>query len=305
MFFLLLLRRIWANYFKENKIRYLFWSAVNAQKIIDEEHKKQVAEAAQAALEAERAQREAGDDDDGEVDEEIEVIEEGDEEDLIEEDEEGEGEEEEEDEGTGGQEGEVAGEDDEDQWEDYESDEEGGDGEEEAEEEAHHEEQGEAADPDEDIRVLTREELLDRLVQLCREKTDDARNIIGFVGYPNVGKSSTINVLCQAKKVAVAATPGKTKHFQTLNIEPNITLCDCPGLVFPNFAATKAEMVCNGVLPIDQLKDPFGPSALVAQRIPRKVVEAIYGIRIIQPAEGEDPNRKPTASELLSAYACK
>lgn len=37
---------------------------------------------------------------------------------------------------------------------------------------------------------------------------------VGLVGYPNVGKSSTINVICGAKKVAVAATPGKTKHFQ-------------------------------------------------------------------------------------------
>jgi len=43
----------------------------------------------------------------------------------------------------------------------------------------------------------------------------------------------------------------------------------------------------------------------VAHRIPRRVVEMVYGIRIIQPAEGEDPNRKPTASELLSAYACE
>jgi len=34
-------------------------------------------------------------------------------------------------------------------------------------------------------------------------------------------------------------------------------------------------------------------------------VEIVYGIRIIQPAEGEDPNRKPTASELLSANACE
>ena len=40
------------------------------------------------------------------------------------------------------------------------------------------------------------------------------RTTIGFVGYPNVGKSSTINVLCGEKRVAVAATPGKTKHFQ-------------------------------------------------------------------------------------------
>ena len=34
------------------------------------------------------------------------------------------------------------------------------------------------------------------------------------VGYPNVGKSSTINSLLQYKKVSVSATPGKTKHFQ-------------------------------------------------------------------------------------------
>jgi large subunit GTPase 1 len=34
------------------------------------------------------------------------------------------------------------------------------------------------------------------------------------VGYPNVGKSSTINALIQSKKVAVSETPGRTKHFQ-------------------------------------------------------------------------------------------
>lgn len=34
------------------------------------------------------------------------------------------------------------------------------------------------------------------------------------VGYPNVGKSSTINALMQEKKTSVSATPGKTKHFQ-------------------------------------------------------------------------------------------
>ena len=34
------------------------------------------------------------------------------------------------------------------------------------------------------------------------------------VGYPNVGKSSTINTLFQGKKVPVSATPGRTKHFQ-------------------------------------------------------------------------------------------
>jgi large subunit GTPase 1 len=39
---------------------------------------------------------------------------------------------------------------------------------------------------------------------------------IGLVGYPNVGKSSTINTLLVNKKVSVSSTPGKTKHFQVL-----------------------------------------------------------------------------------------
>ena len=38
------------------------------------------------------------------------------------------------------------------------------------------------------------------------------------VGYPNVGKSSTINAILQAKKVPVSATPGRTKHFQVITV---------------------------------------------------------------------------------------
>lgn len=66
---------------------------------------------------------------------------------------------------------------------------------------------------------------------------------IGMVGYPNVGKSSVINVLCKKKLVGVAAQPGKTKHFQTLFIEKDLLICDCPGLVFPNFTSNRSEMV--------------------------------------------------------------
>lgn len=38
------------------------------------------------------------------------------------------------------------------------------------------------------------------------------------VGYPNVGKSSTINALLNEKKVAVSVTPGRTKHFQVITV---------------------------------------------------------------------------------------
>lgn len=112
------------------------------------------------------------------------------------------------------------------------------------------------------------------------ETSSNPRVIVGLTGYPNVGKSSTINALYGAKKAAVAPTPGKTKHFQTLNVTPGLVLCDCPGLVLPRFAANKAEMVAAGVLPIDRLTDVRGPVEVVASRIPVHQLEATYGIKL-------------------------
>ncbi|GME85365.1 unnamed protein product [Ambrosiozyma monospora] len=126
---------------------------------------------------------------------------------------------------------------------------------------------------------------------------------IGLVGYPNVGKSSTINALVGSKKVSVSSTPGKTKHFQTILLSDDVILCDCPGLVFPNFAYTNGELVCNGVLPIDQLREFTGPCQLVAQRIPKYFIEATYGITIPTKPVEEGGNGVPTAQELLTAYA--
>ncbi|GAA5906759.1 hypothetical protein JCM6882_003294 [Rhodosporidiobolus microsporus] len=126
--------------------------------------------------------------------------------------------------------------------------------------------------------------------------------VVGLVGYPNVGKSSTINALIGEKKVSVSSTPGKTKHFQTIRLSPDVLLCDCPGLVFPQFAATKADLVCNGVLPIDQLREFTGPVELVTRRIPQEVLEGTYGLRINILPEAEGGTGIPTAAEFLSTW---
>ncbi|NXS03214.1 LSG1 GTPase, partial [Oxylabes madagascariensis] len=133
-------------------------------------------------------------------------------------------------------------------------------------------------------------------------RVKDGEVNVGLVGYPNVGKSSTINTILGNKKVSVSATPGRTKHFQTLYVEPGLCLCDCPGLVMPSFVSTKAEMICSGILPIDQMRDHVPPISLISFHIPRNILEATYGINIIRPREDEDPDRKPTAEELLTAY---
>ena len=103
--------------------------------------------------------------------------------------------------------------------------------------------------------------------------------------------------------MSVSATPGKTKHFQTIHLSDEIILCDCPGLVFPNFANTKAELVCNGILPIDQLREYTGPVGLVVRRIPQAFLEAIYGIKIRTRPLEEGGTGYPTAEEFLSSYA--
>lgn len=122
----------------------------------------------------------------------------------------------------------------------------------------------------------------------------ETHTTLGFVGYPNVGKSSVINVLCKKKCVGVAAQPGKTKHLQTLIISPKITLCDCPGLVFPSVLSSRAEMVTCGVLPIDQLKDILSPVEIVCLRVPSKDLEERYGISL---------NGRVCASMLLQKIA--
>jgi len=80
-------------------------------------------------------------------------------------------------------------------------------------------------------------------------------------------------------------------------------LCDCPGLVFPNFATTKAELVVSGVLPIDQQREFTGPVGLVAQRIPKAFLEAIYGMTIHTRPFEEGGTGMPNAHEVLRTYA--
>uniref|UniRef100_A0AAR2IVV5 Large subunit GTPase 1 homolog n=1 Tax=Pygocentrus nattereri TaxID=42514 RepID=A0AAR2IVV5_PYGNA len=149
-------------------------------------------------------------------------------------------------------------------------------------------------------RLLRKDQLLDMFKSVhSGPRCKEGQLTVGLVGYPNVGKSSTINTIFRNKKVSVSATPGHTKHFQTLFVEPGLCLCDCPGLVMPSFVSTKAEMICSGILPIDQMRDHV-PNA--CQTIPRAVLEGTYGINIIRPREDEDPDRTPTSEELLTAY---
>lgn len=143
-------------------------------------------------------------------------------------------------------------------------------------------------------------------IQSCGENaagsSSSSNVVLGFVGYPNVGKSSTINALVGQKRTGVTSTPGKTKHFQTLIISDRLTLCDCPGLVFPSFSSSRYEMIACGVLPIDRITEHREAVQVVADRVPRRVIEEVYKISLPKPKSYEPQTRPPLASELLRTY---
>lgn len=201
--------------------------------------------------------------------------------------------------------------------------------------------------------VLGANELIQR-IELANHTNphprEDGRVVVGLCGYPNVGKSSTINVLLETvanslhadhsaaesdnglnddknsdasngnetehtdfrtkggdengvgpKRVAVSATPGKTKHFQTLMLTNRAMLCDCPGLVFPNFSSSKAELICAGVLSIDTLRgDYISPVSLICDRIPSVIFEGVYGLRFEQSSlvKKSAPTRDGQAADI-------
>ncbi|VDN21288.1 unnamed protein product [Gongylonema pulchrum] len=88
-----------------------------------------------------------------------------------------------------------------------------------------------------------------------------------MVGYPNVGKSSTINRILNQKK---------------------LVLCDCPGLVMPSFVLSRSEMILNGILSVDHMHDYFSPVALLLTRIPRECFEKTYSLMLTGIADSCD-----------------
>lgn len=80
-----------------------------------------------------------------------------------------------------------------------------------------------------------------------------------------------------------------------------LILCDCPGLVMPSFAFSHSEMILNGILSVNHMRDYFGPIALLQSRIPVHHFEKAYSL--ILPTSKEGMNKTVETQELLTAIA--
>ncbi|KAI0463112.1 GTPase required for pre-60S ribosomal subunit nuclear export and maturation [Komagataella kurtzmanii] len=120
------------------------------------------------------------------------------------------------------------------------------------------------------------------LIQLLRQFSvlhQDRKQIsVGFIGYPNTGKSSIINTLRRKKVCQVAPIPGETKVWQYITLMKRIFLIDCPGIVPPSTKDTETDILLRGVVRVENVSNPeqFIPSVL--KRCKRQHIERTYEI---------------------------
>ncbi|KAJ6752083.1 hypothetical protein OIU85_002502 [Salix viminalis] len=120
--------------------------------------------------------------------------------------------------------------------------------------------------------------LLSVLRQFARLKSDKQAISVGFVGYPNVGKSSVINTLRTKNVCKVAPIPGETKVWQYITLTKRIFLIDCPGVVYQNHD-TETDIVLKGVVRVTNLHDASEHIGEVLKRVKKEHLRRAYKIK--------------------------
>jgi nuclear GTP-binding protein len=126
--------------------------------------------------------------------------------------------------------------------------------------------------------------LIHALRQFKRLHPEKQSISIGFVGFPNVGKSSVINALRSKRVCPVAPIPGETKVWQYITLFKNVFLIDCPGVVYEPSSAggssfSETDLVLRGVVRIERIPSPEDHVHAVLDRIKKDHLTRTYGVR--------------------------
>ncbi|KAG1848521.1 NGP1NT-domain-containing protein [Suillus subalutaceus] len=144
------------------------------------------------------------------------------------------------------------------------------------------------------------------LIQLLRQfsqlHSDKKQISVGFVGYPNVGKSSVINTLKSGKVCRVAPVPGETKlRFGSIfTLTRRIYLIDCPGVVPTSANDSQTSTVLKGVLRVEALPVPSEHIPALMSRVKPLYLSRTYGVALPDP---DDLSRSWDPEQFLDTLA--
>ena len=147
------------------------------------------------------------------------------------------------------------------------------------------------------------------LIQLLRQfsalHSDRQQISVGFIGYPNTGKSSIINTLRRKKVCTVAPIPGETKVWQYITLMKKIFLIDCPGIVPPSSKDSQSDILFRGVVRVEHVTQPEQYIPDMLKKCERKHLERTYEVKGWSKFE-EDPELLQQAStEFIELIARK
>lgn len=141
------------------------------------------------------------------------------------------------------------------------------------------------------------------LIQLLRQfgvlHQDKKQISVGFVGYPNVGKSSIINTLRKKKVCKAAPIPGETKTWQYITLFKRIFLIDSPGVVYSTTGNSETDAVLKGVVRVENLETPEAYIPGLLARVKAAYVAQTYGMSVDDWKDAEDSHT------FLEKYAIK
>jgi nuclear GTP-binding protein len=99
---------------------------------------------------------------------------------------------------------------------------------------------------------------------------------VGFIGYPNTGKSSIINTLRKKKVCKTAPIAGETKVWQYITLMKRIYLIDCPGITMPE--GDETDIVLRGVVRVENIESPQQYIPRLLERVKKIALERTYEI---------------------------
>ncbi|KAN0061605.1 GTPase required for pre-60S ribosomal subunit nuclear export and maturation [Thecaphora frezii] len=121
------------------------------------------------------------------------------------------------------------------------------------------------------------------VIQLLRQfsvlHSDKKQISVGFVGYPNTGKSSIINTLKKKKVCNVAPIPGETKVWQYITLMRRIYLIDCPGIVPVSARDSETGTVLKGVVRVENLETPAEHIPALLSRVKPEYIKRTYNLQ--------------------------